>query len=297
MEDQTRKGYSRQFLILSVLLNLLLVGSMGIVLRERSSLQAQISSLTDSYQSLSQQLNITNTQLNYYKEQAEYYSGIVERENATAGFVGRSSVNVVAVQARREGFRIVYEGVTMKANIEAKAGEGRILVDTEPRIGIDIQTSARTAIHVAEDLTSISLSKTDIILTIKAEEEVDVVDGPSAGGCISVALLAALRGDSLDDSVYMTGTIGSDGSIGPVGGVAEKAVVAAEQGASIFIVPKDQGTIIVQEKKERHPFPGWTIITYEPKQVKLQEFLNQEGYTITVVEVDGVEEAYSYFIS
>jgi len=272
MEDQTRKAYSRQLLVVSVLLNLLLLGSVGLVLRERGSLQSQITSLTDSHQSLSQELNITKTQLRYYKEQAEYYSGIVERENATAGFVGRSSVNVVAVQSRREGFRIVYEGVTMKANIEAKAGEGRILVDTEPRIGIDIQTSARTAIHVAEDLTGISLSKTDVILTIKAEEEVDVVDGPSAGGCISVALLAALRGDSLDDTVYMTGTIGSDGSIGPVGGVAEKAVVAAEQGASIFIVPKDQGTIIVQEKKERHPFPGWTIITYEPKQLNCRSF-------------------------
>jgi len=170
-------------------------------------------------------------------------------------------------------------------------------VDTEPRIGIDIQTSARTAIHVAEDLTGISLSKTDIILTIKAEEEVDVVDGPSAGGCITIALLAALRGESLNDTVYMTGTIGSDGSVGPVGGVAEKAIAAAERGARILIVPEGQSTIIVQEKKERHPFPGWTIITYEPKEVKLQDYIKEQGYSITIVEAKNVEDAYNIYVT
>lgn len=296
MEDHVQRDYGRRLLVVSVLVNLVLLGSMGFFLLERSSLQAQINSLTTSYQSLRQEFNITETQLEYYKEQAEYYSGIVERDSAAAGVVGRSSVNVVAVRSRREGFRILYEGVTMSAEVEAKVGEGRILVDTEPRIGIDIQTSARTAIHVVENLTGIILSKTDVILTIKAEEEVDVVDGPSAGGCITIAILAALRGEALNDTVYMTGTISSDGSMGPVSGVAEKAVAAAEEGAKLFIVPKGQTTIIVQVRKERHPLPGWTIVTYEPVEMDLQDYLSQHGYSIAVIEAEGVEDAYNHFV-
>lgn len=124
----------------------------------------------------------------------------------------------------------------------------------------------------------------------------DVVDGPSAGGCFAIALLAAVRGGPLNDTVYMTGTIGSDGSIGPVGGVAEKAVTAAERGARLFIVPRGQSTIIVQVRKERHPFPGWTIIIYEPRQVKLQDYLSQHGYSTTVIEAEDVEEAYNNFV-
>jgi PDZ domain-containing protein len=36
-----------------------------------------------------------------------------------------------------------------------------------------------------------------------------------------------------------TGTIAADGSVGPIGGAAEKAVAAERDGAQIFLVPKD----------------------------------------------------------
>jgi len=39
----------------------------------------------------------------------------------------------------------------------------------------------------------------------------------------------------------MTGTINSDGTIGPVGGVPEKAQAAGQYHAKIFLVPKGKG--------------------------------------------------------
>lgn len=48
------------------------------------------------------------------------------------------------------------------------------------------------------------------------------IDGPSAGGALTVATLAAFRGDDLNPDVVMTGTINPDGTIGPVGGIPQK---------------------------------------------------------------------------
>lgn len=48
------------------------------------------------------------------------------------------------------------------------------------------------------------------------------VDGPSAGGLMTSAVLAALLGDTIKKDVTMTGTINPDGTIGPVGGIAQK---------------------------------------------------------------------------
>ena len=183
----------------------------------------------------------------------------------------------------------------MTADVELREGSGRILVDTMPKIGIDIQTSVTTAVLVAEDITGVSLGKTDLILTIKASEDVEVVDGASAGAAITVALIATMKGQDLNRTVYMTGTINSDNTISPIGGVAEKAVAAAENGSRCFLVPRGQSTVVVYVPKETHPFPGWTVITYEQKIVKLQDYLDEQGYSTIVLEVETIEEAYAEF--
>ena len=183
----------------------------------------------------------------------------------------------------------------MTADVELREGSGRILVDTMPKIGIDIQTSVTTAVLVAEDITGVSLGKTDLILTIKASEDVEVVDGASAGAAITVALIATMKGQDLNRTVYMTGTINSDNTIGPIGGIAQKGTAAAENGSRCFLVPEGQSTIVVYVPKETHPFPGWTVITYEQKIVKLQDYLDEQGYSTIVLEVETIEEAYAEF--
>lgn len=293
-------GRSERLLLLSVFLNIVLASFAGFTLWRVESLRSQISAITgsyselaDSHRNLEQQLNVTRAQLDYYRRQAAYYSGLATSGNAATGIMGRATAPLVALRTIRTGFQVKYEGVAMRANVELREGSGRILVNTVPKIGIDIQTSVRTAVRVSEDVTGVSLSKTDVILTLAASRDVDIVDGPSAGAAITAAMIAAIRGDGLNQSVYVTGTINGDRSIGQVGGVPEKALAAAENGSKRFLVPKGQSEIAVYVPKTSSPFPGWAITTYEQRLVELQGYLEEHGYEIIVEEVESIEEAYA----
>lgn len=66
------------------------------------------------------------------------------------------------------------------------------------------------------------------------------IDGPSAGALMTVAVLAALHGDTVDPTVTMTGTINPDGTIGPVGGIPHKLEGAAAAGKKTVLVPGGQ---------------------------------------------------------
>lgn len=66
------------------------------------------------------------------------------------------------------------------------------------------------------------------------------IDGPSAGGILTVGTIAAIRGVPLLPNVTMTGTIGADGSIGMVGGVPYKVQAAQQAGYTTVLVPKGQ---------------------------------------------------------
>ncbi len=65
------------------------------------------------------------------------------------------------------------------------------------------------------------------------------IDGPSAGALMTVATLAALRGDTVRKDAA-TGTINPDGSIGPVGGIPQKLEGTAKAGKKLVLVPSGQ---------------------------------------------------------
>jgi Lon protease (S16) C-terminal proteolytic domain len=65
----------------------------------------------------------------------------------------------------------------------------------------------------------------------------EAIDGPSAGGLLSVGSLAALRGSKISKTTTMTGTVLPDGSVGRVSGVAEKLRAAAADGFTRVLVP------------------------------------------------------------
>lgn len=69
------------------------------------------------------------------------------------------------------------------------------------------------------------------------------IDGPSAGGILTVGVLAAINNHSLLAGTTMTGTIAPDGSIGPVGLVALKLSAAAEAGYQRVLIPAAVTTV------------------------------------------------------
>lgn len=68
----------------------------------------------------------------------------------------------------------------------------------------------------------------------------DSIDGPSAGGLMSLAVGTALTAKSFPADVSMTGTIMPDGALGPVGGIPAKISAAASAGLKTVYIPKGQ---------------------------------------------------------
>jgi ATP-dependent Lon protease len=64
-------------------------------------------------------------------------------------------------------------------------------------------------------------------------------DGPSAGVAMTVAMISAFTGASVNREVAVTGEITLLGRILPVGGIKEKLLAAHREGISAVIVPKE----------------------------------------------------------
>lgn len=165
-----------------------------------------------------------------------------------------------------------YIGEVLKVYARFIEGSGKVLIATNPRIGITLQDSAETAFTVAQRVSGVNASDFDVILTVTANKTIDVVDGPSAGAAVTVLLTSMLENVQIRRDVMMTGVIQADGSIGQVGGIIEKARAAAESGASVFLVPKGQSKAVIYMQHITRVGP-LRIIKYEPQVVDVQEYL------------------------
>lgn len=218
------------------------------------------------------------------------------------------SITAVAVKAIpvTDGFfqSVHYQGTVMDITVDIREGRGLVLVNTEIPTGVDFQTSARTAVKLAQSETGVDLSDKDVIFSIKAKGEnntasdLQAVDGPSAGAAMTVLLAAELSAGGnteLKQDVLMTGTINPDGTIGPVGGVPEKAVAAGQYGAKIFLVPSGQAVYSEQtcEKRQEGPF---IYQTCRSERKPLSEH-SEKNYGMKVIEVKDIKEALAYFQS
>jgi PDZ domain-containing protein len=88
----------------------------------------------------------------------------------------------------------------------------------------------------------VSRTRTTYTLPFDVNIQVGDIGGPSAGLALTLAILDILSGGDLTGghAVAATGTIDLDGSVGNVGGVAQKAVAVRRAGAKVFFVPADQ---------------------------------------------------------
>ncbi|MHB8604452.1 MAG: S16 family serine protease [Thermoplasmatota archaeon] len=140
-------------------------------------------------------------------------------------------VRAVAVAQTSQGL----VGAVANVSISQENGSGLLFIDTQPFTEVDMQGSARLAVRVAGTVTGLDVSRRDFFYVIRSDSQ--IIGGPSAGGVLTVGAIAALEGWAIDPHVFMTGTINPDGSIGPVGGIPEKAAAAADRGATLFLFP------------------------------------------------------------
>ena len=77
------------------------------------------------------------------------------------------------------------------------------------------------------------------------------VGGPSAGLAFTLALLDELTPGELTGGakVAVTGEIGLNGNVGPIGGLKQKTVAVQRSGATVFLVPKSEMKEAVDQAK------------------------------------------------
>ncbi len=87
-----------------------------------------------------------------------------------------------------------------------------------------------------------STTQTVFVYPFNVNVDVGAIGGPSAGLALTLGLLDVLSAGNLTGGhrVAATGTINLDGSVGDVGGVAQKAVAVRQAGAQVFFVPTDE---------------------------------------------------------
>jgi PDZ domain-containing protein len=79
------------------------------------------------------------------------------------------------------------------------------------------------------------------------------IGGPSAGLAFTLTLMDMLTNGQLTGGhkIATTGTIEPDGSVGPVGGIAQKTVAVRRSGAEAFLVPPDEYAVAVANARSR----------------------------------------------
>lgn len=127
--------------------------------------------------------------------------------------------------------------------IEALAMNGTGKLELTGNLGDVMKESARAAVSyirannkalaVADDFSS----KQDI--HVHVPEGAVPKDGPSAGISIACALVSALSGRAVKQSVAMTGELTLTGRVLKIGGLKEKAMAAYKAGVSTVIIPEE----------------------------------------------------------
>lgn len=200
--------------------------------------------------------------------------------------IQEAEINLVAVD--QDG-----NGVTTPLYVGVEPGNGKVLTNIEKLLfWIDTQYSIQTAKNVAENITEIDTDNLDI--TYSLTSDASLIGGPSAGAALTVATIAALEDKRIREDVIITGTINPDGTIGQVGGILEKAEIAKEVGAKIFLVPYGQSTETTLKPKQtctRRLGFIFCETTYTAETINIGEKAN-----ISVVEVKDVESAMKFLL-
>ncbi|MFZ3077640.1 MAG: S16 family serine protease [Candidatus Aenigmatarchaeota archaeon] len=185
-------------------------------------------------------------------------------------------------------------GVALPLTVQKSAGNGETLIDINNLVfWFDTQQSIRTAKSVAENFTGKNLGRTNLVYFI--DSNASVVEGPSAGAALAMATIAALENRTLAPDVMITGTVNSDGTIGEVGGILEKAAAAKDAGAKLFLVPKGQGTETFLKPIET--CSEQNSLTYCTARYSRTTTDISEKAGIKIKEVSSIGEAEKYFFA
>ena len=194
-----------------------------------------------------------------------HYARQPGREVSTENRVGR--VHGLAVSSS-------HQGTVMEIEAVASPGTGRIRVT-----GIVEEEELGGGSHTVRRKSMAHASAENVITLLRrlgyADESTDLhinfpggapVDGPSAGVAMAVAAVSALTGRPVDGGAAITGEIGVQGNVLPVGGVPAKAEAARLAGLKRVLAPRENAM-------ERFHDAGIQVVLIDTLRDALQEML------------------------
>ena len=180
---------------------------------------------------------ITNKDMEWVAESGHYAErpeGMASQENRVGAIHG------LAVHGS-------HQGAVMEIEAVARQGTGRIritgIVEEEEMGGSGHTMRRKSTAHASAEnvmtlLRSLGLAdeKTDLHINFPGGVP---VDGPSAGVAMALVAISALSGRPVDGSSAVTGEIGVQGKVRPVGGVPAKVEAAKRAGLTRVLIPRE----------------------------------------------------------
>ena len=195
----------------------------------------------------------------------------VDRENVELMDESKTVAKVVAL--RELGYQVKPSAVLVRDVVKGtpavgrlEAGDRILRVDGHAVASIDEVRSAITSHHAGERVAflvdrnhtptsvevrvaaadgqprvGVELTERYDNLPLKLTIETENIGGPSAGLMFALSIIDRLTPADLTGGrrIAGTGELSMDREVLPIGGVAEKLVAARRQGATIFLIPKD----------------------------------------------------------
>jgi len=186
-------------------------------------------------------------------------------------------VNMAAVVSENSGGIFVL-------HVETRPGNGTIYTSINPRIGFSTQESEQAAVDYAFSQSGLDSKECDIFFSMRGDFGSNKIDGPSAGGAMSIAVKAALTGKSIRRDVVMTGTISQDGDVGEVGGIIEKALAAKDNGAKYILVPKMlfHEALLLSSVSSKDGFSAIEVVNFsEAERILYSQYSEKFTYDFT----------------
>ncbi|MBI4052824.1 MAG: hypothetical protein HY394_02180 [Candidatus Diapherotrites archaeon] len=176
-------------------------------------------------------------------------------------------------------FAVMDDGKAIDADLilRIEPGNGMVWSSVRTLVGTSTQTTERIAVELAKNYYK-NVGGFDYKFDINSSAS--LVEGPSAGAAMALLVISSLQDKKVPAFVGLTGTINSDGSIGPVGGVFEKSRKASQIGIKLFMVPQGEAQQIVK-------LPDGV------KSIDLTEYAEKE-WGMKVVEVANIDDALKF---
>ncbi|MFP4401496.1 MAG: S16 family serine protease [Candidatus Woesearchaeota archaeon] len=214
-------------------------------------------------------------------------TGLVTSLSSDEEFPTEKEVPIVALNTRAD------EGIMGILNVRIISGNSNVLIDTMPFLETDLQFSANMAVAVAKETTGIRAPDKDVIMTFDIKS--NIIGGESAGAAATLAVIAALDGREINESVAITGTIRRDGSIGRVSGIMEKARTVSEMGFTKFLVPKDQSTVTYYSARGPFSDPPRSGEELVPRTRDVAK-IAKDYWNLEIIEVETIDDVIDHML-